>query len=84
MLRAGIRRTLTPSEVARGYIYISNDRSVRHILGTSFVCRVGFRNLPARRLDGSGRMVVGRAITRSLAGHELEIGLVRRSIVIKW
>jgi len=79
-LRGGFVRSLTPHEVKRGYVFISNDKNLPTILETSdFKVEIGGRSFFSRRLDVSGRFHVPRRALESIGtGQKLRFSLVSR------
>ena len=60
-LRQGIVRTLTPHEVARGYVYVTQDSKLPEILETNcFEVEIDGQVYPQRRIDVSGRVFVSQ------------------------
>ena len=60
----GITRALTLHEIARGYIYVSQDRKLKEILDTTeFTVRIGNTKLENKRIDVSGRVHVPRSLS---------------------
>jgi hypothetical protein len=71
-LAAGFTRRLTPSELKRGYVFISNDTSLSDILDTqNFDVEIQGKVLPNRRIDGSGRILVPRDLLRGPKPEQL-------------
>ena len=74
-LREGIKRSLTPHELARGYVFISNDRHLDEVLDThNFSIEVEGLSFPSRRLDVSGRVHIPRQYLENI-GMENNIGI---------
>ena len=59
-LLAGVTRPLTPHEMIRGYVYISQDPTVGDSLGSPFEVDVNGIIIEAKRLDVSGRVHILR------------------------
>lgn len=57
-IASGFTRRLTPSELKRGYVFISIHKSLPKILDTQdFDLEIKSQVLPNRRIDGSGRIL---------------------------
>jgi hypothetical protein len=78
-LREGIKRPLTPHELARGYVFISNDKHIDEILDTrNFSVEVEGLSIPSRRLDVSGRVHIPRQYLEKI-GIQNNIGITLAS-----
>jgi len=83
MLTKGRIRKLTLSEVDKGYIFITMDISVAKLLSKEFHVKIDNLEFHDKKLDGSGRIYVGKKITRQLKTKNLAIKLVGNTITIK-
>lgn len=63
-LTEGYSRNLTKSEVARGYIFISNDQEVRKLGDVEIF--VNGKGVGDKKVDGSGRVSVGQKLTHDI------------------
>lgn len=62
-LQNGFVRCLTPHEIRRGYIFVSNDKQLGQVLDTEgFEAEIAGQAFPNRRLDVSGRFHVPRRV----------------------
>lgn len=71
-LTAGFTRRLTHSELKRGYVFISNDKSLPDVLDTqNFEVDIEGQVLPKRHIDGSGRILVSRDLLKGTKPEHL-------------
>lgn len=77
-LKLSIVRTLRPSELARGYVYISMDKRLCEILDTKdFELEIAGEIYPCRKIDSYGRVQIPIRLLRDIGGREeLHIRLV--------
>ena len=81
-LQRGDRRKLTPSEAKKGYFFITNDKAAHKILGEKFDCEIDGVKLTERKIDKSGRITIGRKVSRKLMGKSVSVKLVGKKIMI--
>ncbi len=82
-LHNGIVRRLTKSEADRGYIFITNDKEAKKLLGKEFDVKVSGSVLEKRSIDSSGRISVGRDVIGKLSSRDLSIKLIENHLIIK-
>jgi len=82
-LSNGVKRKVTASEVNRGYLFISKDKSVEGLLGEEFDTIIYDQIFKYRSIDSSGRIYVGREIMKRLKNRYIEINLDKKRVVIK-
>lgn len=82
-LNDGIKRTLTKSEVSRGYLFVTMDKEARKKLGEKFSVRIGHITLKDRKIDLSGRIFIGQQTSKKLEGKILIIKLSGINLVIR-
>ncbi len=80
-LREGIKRSLTPHELARGYVFISNDRHLDEVLDTrNFSVEVEGCSFPSRKLDVSGRFHIPRQYLEKIGkDNDVSITLISKN-----
>lgn len=66
ILGRGAATRLTPSERNRGYLFISTDKQVKRILGERAQLIVNGKDRYSKKMDKSGRIYIGRELTRSI------------------
>ena len=72
-IKKGIERRLTKSEVKRGYLFISVDRSLKELINTdNFTLEIDGKELESRKIDKYGRVQIPRNTLREI-GLEKEI-----------
>ena len=79
-LSKGIERDLTPHEMRRGYVFISNDRSVPRVIDDQYLDVEIARHLyPSRRMGVSGWVHIPRRFSY-IAGlaQDLRIEIVSK------
>lgn len=70
-LREGYVKHLSPSEVKRGYVYISKEPQINEILCTNdFELKIADRIIVSRRIDRYGRIQVPCTILRELGTNQ--------------
>jgi hypothetical protein len=76
-LRNGFVRCLTPHELRRGYVFVSNDRRLAEVLeANDFEVEIAGQTFPRRRLDVSGRFHVPRKVLENIGtSQELRFSL---------
>lgn len=79
-LRNGFVRCLTPHELNRGYVFVSNDKRLTEVLDTKdFEVDVEGQTFTKRRLDVSGRFHVPRKILENIGtAQRLRFSLASR------
>ena len=70
--REGFIRRLCPSEVNRGYVYISRNKELQDLLCVdNFEVKIAETLLVARRIDGHGRIQIPCKLLRELGSNKL-------------
>lgn len=82
-LMKGIERSLTASEVSRGYLFISKDKAVQKLLGKNFSVKICSEILEKQNIDGSGRIIIGKTYISKLKNREFKIILETEKIIIQ-
>lgn len=82
-LNNGVVRRLTKSEADRGYIFITNDKEAKKLLGKKFDVKVSGEILTDKSIDSSGRIMVGRETIAKLNNRDFSIKLIERNLIIK-
>ncbi len=82
-LHNGVVRRLTKSEADRGYIFITNDKEAKKLLGKKFDVRLSGDILEDRTIDSSGRIMVGREVISKLHNRNFSIKLIESNLIIK-
>jgi hypothetical protein len=79
-LKQGIVRNLTPHELARGYLYISQDKHLREILDVDdFEVAMGGEVCSRRAIDSYGRVQIPVRLLRDIGtARKADIVLVSR------
>lgn len=82
-LNQGIVRRLTPHELKRGYIFISNDKHLSEVLDIeNFEVEIAGRLYSSRRIDVSGRVHIPLVFLRTIgAEQKIQIDLVSQKKV---
>ena len=66
-LNRGVKRPLTPHEIARGYVYVSQDKHLSDLLDIdNFTVEIAKQTIKNKRLDVSGRVHVPRVILEAI------------------
>jgi len=78
LLKRGSIRELTPSEISRGYIFITKDKLARVMLGETFTCSIQGKAFNEKSIDSFGRIYAGKSITRSLEGKSWRLASGRK------
>jgi hypothetical protein len=83
-LLAGAEKRITPSEIARGYFFITHDKLAIAALGNNdFDVSFGKYVLKDKHIDAYGRISVGRAILREFKDKVLVMRIDGKNLVIK-
>lgn len=82
-LNNGVVRRLTKSETDRGYIFITNDKEAKKLLGKKFDVKISGNILENKSIDSSGRIMVGREAITKLNNRDFSIRLIETNLVIK-
>lgn len=70
-LRGGYVRHLSPSEVKRGYVYISREQQLHEILCTNDLeLKIADKLIASRKIDRYGRIQVPCSILRELGTNQ--------------
>jgi len=81
-LTKGFQRELTQSELSRGYLFISKDKEVIELLKEGFNVFIDKVQLKNKKLDNSGRTVLGKQILSKFKDNRVKITLKNNSISI--
>ncbi len=82
-LNNGVVRRLTKSEADRGYIFITNDKEAKKLLGKKFDVKISGEILEGKSIDSSGRIMVGRETITKLNNRDFSIKLIEHNLIIK-
>lgn len=82
-LTIGAEKRLTPSEVNRGYFFVTNDKLAIAALGKKFDVAFSRYNLSERHIDSYGRIFVGREILREFKDKLLTVKIDGKNLVVK-
>lgn len=81
-LIGGFSRVLTKSEVSRGYLFISNDQEVRKLKKVELIANGN--NIGEKKIDNSGRISVGQAMTKDIGKKDCHFRLKNGKIFLKY
>ena len=77
-LLAGVTRPLTRHEIARGYVYVSQDKGLGIALDAWFSVEVNGKVFDDKRIDVSGRVHIPRAFLEALGDSPVTIKIITR------
>ena len=82
-LRNNFVRCLTPHELKRGYVFVSNDERLAEVLDTKdFEAKIEGQSFPKRRLDVSGRFHAPRKVLENLGtAQKLRFSLASKQML---
>jgi len=69
-LSKGIKKTLTKSEISRGYFFVSSDKKLKEQLGTNFEVFVNGNYHKNASIDNSGRITLGKEFVQDTIGEK--------------
>ena len=81
-LSKGVARKLTKSELARGYLFISNDQKVKGLPLIEIV--VNGESLGKKKIDNSGRIGIGKNIVLKIGNKECSFLLKESRLLLSF
>jgi hypothetical protein len=76
----GYKRKLTKSEILRGYLFISNDKTIKKMVGLTI--HLNNKKFDGKNIDGSGRIIAGKELLNKLKDKDLFFKLENKNLYI--